>query len=44
MSADKERVWVFAIFLVALLIFAFVYHPVNAVSHPVDHAVSQLPR
>jgi hypothetical protein len=36
MSAEKERVCVFAIFLAALLIFAIVYHPVSAVSHPAD--------
>ena len=36
MSAEKERVCVFAIFLAALLIFAIIYQPVNAVSHPAD--------
>jgi cytochrome c peroxidase len=36
MSTEKERVWVFAIFLAALLVFAIVYHPVNAVSSPAD--------
>lgn len=36
MSAEKERVCVFAVFLAALLIFAIIYQPVNAVSHPAD--------
>lgn len=39
MSAEKERVCVFAVFLVALLVFAFAYQPVNAVSRPVDQVV-----
>lgn len=39
MSAEKERVCVFAIFLGALLGFAIAYHPVNAVSRPADQAV-----
>ena len=38
MSAEKERVWVFAIFLAALLIFAVVYRPVNAISRPADQS------
>jgi cytochrome c peroxidase len=36
MSAEKERVCVFGIFLAALLVFAIAYHPVNAVSLPAD--------
>lgn len=36
MSAEKERMWVFAIFLAALLVFAIAYHPVNAMSRPAD--------
>ena len=38
MSAEKERVCVFAIFLAALLFFAIVYRPVNAISRPADQA------
>lgn len=39
MSAEKERVYIFAIFLAALLIFAIAYHPVNAISRPADQVV-----
>jgi hypothetical protein len=40
MRAEKARVCVFAIFLAALLIFAIVYRPVNAISRPADQNFS----
>ena len=40
MSGEKERVWVFAIFLAALLVFAIAYRPVNAISRPADQNLS----
>lgn len=42
MSAEKERVWVFAIFLAALLVFAIVYRPMDAISRPSDQNVSSV--
>lgn len=42
MSAENERVCVFAIFLAALLVFAIAYHPVNAVRRPADQAAASV--
>ena len=33
-STEKVRLLVFSIFLAVLIVFAMVYQPVNAMSHP----------
>ena len=33
-STEKVRLLVFSVFLAVLIVFAMIYQPVNAVSHP----------
>lgn len=40
MGSDKARVLILLIFFVALIVFAIVYRPTNAMSHPADHSHS----
>lgn len=35
-SSEKVRVFVFSLFLFALMVFAVAYRPIDAVSHPAD--------
>lgn len=42
-SAEKVRLLVFALFFVVLIVFAILYHPVNAVSRPAEHGNAVLP-
>jgi cytochrome c peroxidase len=43
MRSEKSRVLIFSFFFVALVVFAMVYQPVDAVSHPADVAGSIMP-
>ncbi len=43
MSSDKARVLILSMFFVALVVFAVIYTPTNASSHPADQGSSVMP-
>ena len=43
MTSDKARVLILSLFFVALLVFAFLYQPIDAVSRPSDQGSALMP-
>src|SRR5579885_3174299 len=43
MTSEKARVFLFSLFFVALLAFAFMYQPIDAVSRPADQSAAVMP-
>ena len=44
MGSEKTRILVFLGFFLALIVFAVLYRPTDALSHPADQAVTTVAR
>lgn len=43
MTSEKVRIFLFSLFFVALLVFAFMYQPIDAMSRPADQGAAVMP-